>query len=992
MAVVLAACAIGCPESAAIDIGTAASHRNQRFEAWGSSLAWMGNELGRPTTNPMRRTQIVDMLFDQDNGLGLNFLRYNIGAGQNPAGPAITRPGAAMDGWAPSAPTDISDPSTWGWDWDADQTQRLVLGMAIERGLTQIEAFANSAPWWMTVSQSSRGNPSTGATNLDPDNYGIFGHYLLEVAEHFESNLGVHFHTLAPMNEPGATWWDGSNNQEGMHIPVGGAQSALVREVGQQIIDRGLEMGLGGPEETAIRWSVNSYDNWDATTRGFVSQINTHSYPWGGGSDAADAAALVAYNQSRPEGPKKIYATEFGTGGDSTPLSGGVTLANQITSDLNNLGAAGWTYWQAVEDNNGSNWGLIIAPFDGANNSFDTRRQFYVMKQFSQHIRPGSHILDQADDEVVASYDPRLGATTLVITNDETASVDTRTFNLLDQTVSHSRVIRTSDSEYYQALGGATVSPRGNQVTVSSPASTVTTVQLHHRPNLIQNPGFDLDGAANGASAIPGWQSVGNVAFDTGSDLTGDGSGTGRLETNSAENTGRLFQTSIGDAGADLTGVAFQLSVDLLLQSAGSANYDADAYLALEFYGADDQTLAHASADDFQTLLEPAYGINNDSHTDSAYRTYQSGRFVAPPGARYVRPVIRFDNVGARSSDWSFVDNAYLQQVHPEADAKEWASTGGGDLTDHSKWLTHASVEKNSRLYFGTAITQDAAVTLDAAEAVTGMTFFSDHQYEIAGAGALQVGAIDATALIDVRLGGHGVSVPTELIGATELQVLTDAQIEFSGGFHVSGQRLTKLGAGLVDWSTGFKLNGGVLVTYAADEATLHFGSDAVLDGGLELLLAPGQVLGVGEQFELATYSSLSDTFDTIILPSIPGGYAWRVDYGATALTATVINSVLGGDFNGDGHVDAADYTVWRDNRGAADESALAGAGDGVNGVDGGDYLLWRENFGATTTAQSLPASVPEPTSLMLAGTLGIGLLELRRRQPRKRTRATIAA
>jgi hypothetical protein len=54
------------------------------------------------------------------------------------------------------------------------------------------------------------------------------------------------------------------------------------------------------------------------------------------------------------------------------------------------------------------------------------------------------------------------------------------------------------------------------------------------------------------------------------------------------------------------------------------------------------------------------------------------------------------------------------------------------------------------------------------------------------------------------------------------------------------------------------------------------------------------------------------------------------------------------GDYNGDGSTDAADYTVWRDNLGAADESAFApGTGNG-GGVDASDYVTWRTNFGAT--------------------------------------------
>ncbi len=74
--------------------------------------------------------------------------------------------------------------------------------------------------------------------------------------------------------------------------------------------------------------------------------------------------------------------------------------------------------------------------------------------------------------------------------------------------------------------------------------------------------------------------------------------------------------------------------------------------------------------------------------------------------------------------------------------------------------------------------------------------------------------------------------------------------------------------------------------------------------------------------------------------------------------------AALEGDFNGDGTVDAADYTVWRDNLGL-DDSVLNGAGDNSGTVDANDYTLWVGNYGASSSS-SASAAVPEPTTLML--------------------------
>ncbi len=81
----------------------------------------------------------------------------------------------------------------------------------------------------------------------------------------------------------------------------------------------------------------------------------------------------------------------------------------------------------------------------------------------------------------------------------------------------------------------------------------------------------------------------------------------------------------------------------------------------------------------------------------------------------------------------------------------------------------------------------------------------------------------------------------------------------------------------------------------------------------------------------------------------------------------SVTNPALFADFNGDGFVDAADYTVWRDNLGlTGDGIAADGNRDGV--VDQNDYLLWRRNFGTVVNAELIEPTnaVPEPTSAAL--------------------------
>ncbi|MEX2169554.1 MAG: PEP-CTERM sorting domain-containing protein [Pirellulales bacterium] len=87
------------------------------------------------------------------------------------------------------------------------------------------------------------------------------------------------------------------------------------------------------------------------------------------------------------------------------------------------------------------------------------------------------------------------------------------------------------------------------------------------------------------------------------------------------------------------------------------------------------------------------------------------------------------------------------------------------------------------------------------------------------------------------------------------------------------------------------------------------------------------------------------------------------------------------GDYNRDGTVDAADYTVWRDTLGQSVMQGISADGDGSGVVDTADYDVWKTNFGAAATgaaeASSAPV-VPEPASLALLVAGSIFLLSRR--------------
>jgi hypothetical protein len=116
----------------------------------------------------------------------------------------------------------------------------------------------------------------------------------------------------------------------------------------------------------------------------------------------------------------------------------------------------------------------------------------------------------------------------------------------------------------------------------------------------------------------------------------------------------------------------------------------------------------------------------------------------------------------------------------------------------------------------------------------------------------------------------------------------------------------------------------------------------------------------------------LNGTFSTLAdeLPALSSGLEWAIDYGTNNVVLSVVTAGLPGDYNQNGTVDAADYTVWRDNLG----SGASLPNDDTPGVGQDDYDRWKTNFGNVAAGSGVgsgsgagsSAAVPEPATIGL--------------------------
>jgi len=153
----------------------------------------------------------------------------------------------------------------------------------------------------------------------------------------------------------------------------------------------------------------------------------------------------------------------------------------------------------------------------------------------------------------------------------------------------------------------------------------------------------------------------------------------------------------------------------------------------------------------------------------------------------------------------------------------------------------------------------------------------------------------------------------------------------------------------------------------------LNIGGASTLGGEIVVELAAGFAPALGETFEvLRTSSGISGTFATETLPTLGGGLALDVQYTPTSVLLAVVNFGVPGDYNANGTVDAADYTVWRNNLGRS--TALPN--DDTAGVAADDYNRWKTHFGESNGSGSGVSVVPETTSFTIVVTslLGISL------------------
>lgn len=153
----------------------------------------------------------------------------------------------------------------------------------------------------------------------------------------------------------------------------------------------------------------------------------------------------------------------------------------------------------------------------------------------------------------------------------------------------------------------------------------------------------------------------------------------------------------------------------------------------------------------------------------------------------------------------------------------------------------------------------------------------------------------------------------------------------------------------------------------ASEYDRLDISGSASLEGDLRLTLVDDYAPLRGETFELVIASQIQGEFDEVelVTPMLDEVLTLRLVYQSGRVLA-VVAPFLDGDYNADGLVNAADYTVWRDDLGLSVEPFEGADGNGDGMVNQDDFQLWRSNYGAAVPSATASLTVPEPSSASL--------------------------
>lgn len=418
---------------------------------------------------------------------------------------------------------------------------------------------------------------------------------------------------------------------------------------------------------------------------------------------------------------------------------------------------------------------------------------------------------------------------------------------------------------------------------------------------------YTLDNDSNGGGLVVGstLQFVASTA--SGNYTSGDLSrGGGIYADGNVDFSGSTIDENHTEGAVSFGGGVFAAAQVTLTNSTLSDNYTLGiAARGGGLWAQDDVTLSESSLMGNYTVGDEAYGGGIRSHdvvslTDSTLSGNHTEGVSSFGGG--------IDNTGIVTVTQSTVSSNYTLGNN---------ASGGGIRTEGDVVIIYSTVTDN----------------------------FVNHPSAVGGGlwhGATPVFIIGSIVAANTAAGGNPdllpgagtLTVQYSLIGDNAGTSLVEAQTPDANGNLIGSSD----GGGAIDPLLGpLADNGGPTRTH------LPLAGSPAIDANDPTLIA-----GVGD---VSDFDQRGDPYGRVL--DGDGIDGERMDMGAVEAQFVESDFVLLGDYNLDGCVDAADYTVWRNSMDDVVPARSGADGNGNGVIDEGDYDMWREHFGETMPVQA---------------------------------------
>ncbi len=500
--------------------------------------------------DPVRGRELLDLMFSDEKGIGLEIVRVIIGDG------GIINPETKAE-WGNrfyDGPSDSIWPEKDGgfvWDqpdWeskkaDFDSAQVWIMKEAMAYGVETFYANAWTPPYWMKTNNSVLGQ---NGAKLRPEHYQNYADYLVQYALGYKREFGIPITHIGPANESEAA----HASYSGFVITAAEYKDFMQNYLGptlKKTIDEGAFAALNvdppkivAPEGTNLGASVNFFRSMleDPASSQYIDVFSTHLYGTSSFNNGPMTSTGTGGNYPEFLRNFTLWQTEYMTQNSNSSANVNTqTYANQTITDgvywgnllthmfTSDPAFSAFIWWWPMANNGSDGSDLIRLAHTGSpqgngstvTGEYRVFKRFYTFGNFSRFVKPndvriGATRVPVTGTNITAYKNPVNNEFSIVAVNSG-ATEQEITFQLNDFPAGTKAVVgyRTTASENQKRLdpieiveGAFTAKLPSNSVITFVPEKENNLPGLNHMRDIFSTlEAEDHDGASAEFSTVP---------------------------------------------------------------------------------------------------------------------------------------------------------------------------------------------------------------------------------------------------------------------------------------------------------------------------------------------------------------------------------------------------------------------------------------------------------------------------------------------------------